>query len=216
MATNLTIFCCAIPPSIGANLGITSSGVLGGRGRRAISIVAKSGTERPARCPRSIWVQTHVVDALAHPPQLQFLHTLFQILDVPTALAHLGVYPGSDLLILGLLPHLIGSVEQSPLALDLLVDRGECVIVAVHDGGDRRVFPRREVSLCSVVVLGAGRRVLVLVLDLRLVAAAKWGRWVGFWGWRTWRGRGGNRASESHANQHMKRWLRAESCACLV
>jgi hypothetical protein len=81
---------------------------------------------------------------LAHPPHLQFLHTLFQVLYISTALAHLRVYSGSDLLILGLLPHLVRSVEQRPLTLDLLVDRAECVIVAVHDGGGRRVSPRRE------------------------------------------------------------------------
>jgi hypothetical protein len=95
---------------------------------------------------------------LAHPPHLQFLHTLFQILDVSTTLAHLRVYPGSDLLILGLLPHLVRSIEQSPLALDLLVDRAESVIVTIHDGGGRRVSPRGGLCLCLVVVLGAGRR----------------------------------------------------------
>lgn len=171
MPTNLTIFCCAItPPSIGiASSGLivsSSPHILWRRGRRAITIVAQSGTVGSARGSSTVWIQVHVVDALAHPPHLQFLHTLFQILDVPTALAHLRVYPGSDLLILGLLPHLVRSIEQSPLALDLLVDRAESIIVAVHDGGGRRVSPRREVSLCLVVVLGAGRRVLV---DLRLV-----------------------------------------------
>jgi hypothetical protein len=85
---------------------------------------------------------------LAHPPHLELLHTLFQVLDVPTTLTHLRVYPGSDLLILGLLPHLVRSIEQSSLALDLLVDRAECVIVVIHDGGDRRVYPRREVFFC--------------------------------------------------------------------
>ena len=168
MPTNLTIFCCAITPaSIGiASSGLIASSILWRRGRRAITIVTQSGTVRSARGSSTVWIQVHIVDTLAHPPHLQFLHTLFQILDVPTALTHLRVYPGSDLLILGLLPHLVRSIEQSPLALNLLEDRAESIIVAVHDGGGRRVSPRREVSLCLVVVLGAGRRVLV---DLRLV-----------------------------------------------
>jgi len=87
---------------------------------------------------------------LAHPPHLELLHTLFQVLYVPATLAHLRIYSGSDLLVLCLLPHLVRSVEQSPLALDLLVDRAECVIVVVHNGGDRRVSPRREVFVCFV------------------------------------------------------------------
>lgn len=165
MPTNLTIFCCAITPaSIGiASSGLIASSILWRRGRRAITIVTQSGTVRSARGSSTVWIQVHIVDTLAHPPHLQFLHTLFQILDVPTALTHLRVYPGSDLLILGLLPHLVRSIEQSPLALNLLEDRAESIIVAVHDGGGRRVSPRREVSLCLVVVR---RRVLV---DLRLV-----------------------------------------------
>jgi len=103
---------------------------------------------------------------------LELLHALFQILDVPTSLAHLRVYPGSDLLILRLLTHLVRGIEQSSFALDLLVDRAECVIVVVHNGGDRRVSPRREVFVFCLWYLGLDQR----VLDLRLVAGAKWGR----------------------------------------
>jgi hypothetical protein len=65
---------------------------------------------------------------------LELLHALFQILDVPTSLAHLRVYPGSDLLILRLLTHLVRGIEESPFALDLLVDGGEGIVVVIHDG----------------------------------------------------------------------------------
>jgi hypothetical protein len=91
---------------------------------------------------------------LSHPSHLELLHALFQVLYVPTSLAHLRVDPGSDLLVLRLLTHLVRGIEKSPFALDLLVDRGESIVVVIHDGrwrwNDEPVSPRHEIF----VVLG--------------------------------------------------------------
>jgi hypothetical protein len=47
-----------------------------------------------------------------------------------------------------LLPHLIGGLEKSTLTLDLLVDRGEGIIVVVHDSwGSARLSTQIRVVL---------------------------------------------------------------------
>lgn len=99
---------------------------------------------------------THVIHALAQPAHLKLLHAFFQVLYVPAALAHLGVYPRPDLLILGLLPHLVRGIEKSPLALDLLEDRAEGVVVIVHGcGGGRATLhaaPRNRGLLMTLLL----------------------------------------------------------------
>jgi hypothetical protein len=47
------------------------------------------------------------------------------------------------------LPHLVGGIEESPLALDLLVDGAEGIVVVIHDGYRRRVSAHGDVSFFS-------------------------------------------------------------------
>ena len=71
----------------------------------------------------------------AHPPpQLELLQLLLKELEVSLALAHLGVELGADGVIVRLLSHQVGSLDQSLLALDLLVDIHHLVFVG-HGGG---------------------------------------------------------------------------------
>ena len=131
MAPNGAVIQRAISSAVTRTIGIPAPGVLWRRWRWAISVVARTGRRRGAAAPRP---ERHVIDALAHPPHLQLLHALLEVLDVAAALPHLGIYPAPDRFILGLLPHLRGGIEQGALPLDLLIDRVDGIVVVIHGG----------------------------------------------------------------------------------
>jgi hypothetical protein len=136
VASNIAVFQRAISAAR-PSIAISSTRVLGRRRRRAIAVAGA----RSADVPRP---EVHVIDALAHPPHLQLLHALLEVLDIPAALPHLGIYPAPDRLVLGLLAHLRCGIEQGALSLDLLVDRVDGIVVVIHGGGGWRESRRRE------------------------------------------------------------------------
>lgn len=133
MATNGTVIQRAISPTR-SSIAISAARVLGRWRRRAIVVAART---RSAVVPQP---EGQVIDALAHPPHLQLLHAVLEVLDIPAALPHLGIYPAPDRFVLSLLAHLRGGIEQSALALDLLVDRVDGIVVVIHDCGEEREF----------------------------------------------------------------------------
>jgi hypothetical protein len=76
----------------------------------------------------------HVVHVLAHLPHLQFLHLFLEILDVPSSLSYLCIELRLDHIIECLLAHGICRIDERLLALDLLVDGAERLIVVIHGG----------------------------------------------------------------------------------
>lgn len=74
------------------------------------------------------------VHALHAPTQLKLLKLLLEELEIPLALAHLGVELGADGVVVCLLSHEVCGLDQRLLSLDLLVDLHYLVFVG-HGGG---------------------------------------------------------------------------------
>lgn len=137
----------AIVSSISATLGdVVAPGVLR-RWRWPTAVGPRTRSWSTRRAGRA---KAHVVHALAHLSHLQLPHPLLKELNVPPALAHLGVELGLDGVVVGLLPHHIGGIDQSLLTLDLLIDGAKRLIVVIH--GDSSASRVAETALFTVVV----------------------------------------------------------------
>ncbi len=100
------------------------------------------GPHAAARGRAAGGAQRHALHALAHLAELVLAQLLLEELEVPPALAHLAVELGADGIVVSLLAHQVGRVDQSLLALDLLVDVHQ-PLVLVHRGGSRCARRRR-------------------------------------------------------------------------
>ena len=104
--------------------------VLGRRRRGTVAVPAVVGTPRTAG-PRTAAVDAQVVHALAELPRLQLSEAFLEELEVPPPVPHLTVELGADGIVVGLLSHQMGRVDQSLLPIDLLADVGD-LLVFVH------------------------------------------------------------------------------------
>ena len=105
--------------------------VVGRRGGKRLSVqVAALGTARRA----GGGAERHVFHAFAYAAHLELAQPVLEELEVPPALAHLGVELGENGLIAGLLPHDTGGLDQGLLAFDFFVDIEQLVFVR-HDCG---------------------------------------------------------------------------------
>lgn len=116
--------------------GYQAGGIFGRRRRRSNIGILPHGTRSRAGC-RAVGSYAHAT----HPsPQLKLLQFLLEELQVSLALAHLGVKLGANIVIVRLLSHQISGLDQSLLALDLLVNVHHLVFVG-HVGG---IVPARS------------------------------------------------------------------------
>lgn len=98
--------------------------------RRAFRVIARTARSRRGAA-RS---HAHAAHTLT---QLKLLELLLKEFEVPLAFAHLVVELGPDLVIVCLLAHEIGGLDQRLLAFNLFVDVHHLVFFAAHGGGVR-------------------------------------------------------------------------------
>lgn len=72
---------------------------------------------------------------MSQSPGLEVSQFLLEELQVSAALPHLTVEPRSHIIIVSLLAHGVGSVDEGLFALDLLVQIRHGVVFGTHDGG---------------------------------------------------------------------------------
>ena len=135
MSTDLTVRQSAIRAPITTG---PSAVILGGR-RRVVSLgmhVSAGG----AHGGGGTGTDAHVLHARTHALQLQVADFLFEELDVPACLAHLAIETRPNGIVVSLLSHSIGAIEQTLLPLYLLVNICDS-FVFIHLGG---VFVRRH------------------------------------------------------------------------
>jgi hypothetical protein len=132
VAANLTVLLVAIRASISSTLGPARS-ILGRRSRGAFGFVSHVCAAWTSG--RAIGAEGHVAHALACLPHLELSKFILEEQQIPAAIAHLGVEPGADGLVIRLRTHGVGSGEEGIFALDLLKDvLDSLVLIHLCDG----------------------------------------------------------------------------------